>query len=238
MKLKCLIVDDEPLALDLLEEHISVFKELELAGRCDNAITANRLLRENRIDLLFLDIQMPVLSGIEFIRTLSYRPKIVFTTAYKQYAFDAFELDVDDYLLKPITFDRFFKTMNKIMRRQPVLLTTPPKDIQPFEDAFVYLKAGKKSVKVTLSDINFIESKKDYVRIQTQDKEMLVHHRISELEDKLPAHSFLRIHRSFIISRSKILSYSYNHIEISDQKIPIGRNYREKTLNMLNEKLL
>lgn len=238
MKFKCLIVDDEPLALDLLTEHISVFKELELIGRCDNAIEANKYLREYPVDLLFLDIQMPVLSGIEFIRTLSYRPKIVLTTAYKDYAFEAFELDVEDYLLKPITFDRFFKAINKILQRQPLLLRAPQSNTQAFEDAFVYLRAGRKSIKVTLNEISFIESQRDYTRIQVGNKDLLVHHRISELEDKLPENIFLRIHRSYIVSREKIISFSNSHIEVQDQTLPIGRNYRERTLAILNEKLL
>lgn len=237
MKLNCLIVDDEPLALELLETHIQAIKELNLVGKCQSAIEATNLLRKQPVDLIFLDIQMPTLTGIDFIKTLSRRPKIIMTTAYKEYAFEAFQLDVLDYLLKPITFGRFLKAINKVLNQnyyaQNFEETSPV-----FEEAFIYLKVDRKSLKVVLKDILYIESYKDYVRVITAKKQFTAHHRISALEEKLPESLFLRIHRSFIVSKNKVNAFTANALELEGKTLPIGRNYKEQVMQMLQEKMI
>ena len=237
MKLKCLIVDDEPLALDLLETHIAAVKDLELVGRCQDALEATNLLRQQTVDLIFLDIQMPTLTGIDFIKTLSKKPRIIMTTAYKEYAFDAFQLDVVDYLLKPITFGRFLKSINKVLNRA-YFPSTQEEPTPIFEEAFIYLKADRKSIKVILKDILYIESCKDYVRVRTTIKAFTAHHRISALEEKLPESLFLRIHRSFIISKNKVAAFSSSSIELEGQTLPIGRLYKEEVMQAMQEKMI
>lgn len=238
MKIQCLIVDDEPLALDLLAGHIDAMEDLELAGRCENALEAGTLLRQKRVDLLFLDIQMPVLTGIDLIKTLQNRPKIILTTAYKEYAYDAFQLDAADYLLKPITFARFLKSINKVCGQvqHPVPVTSP--DTSWFEEAFVYLKTEKRLVKVILKDILYIESIRDYTRVITRNQRLIAHQRISQLEEKLPEDWFLRIHRSYLVNRLHVQAFSPQFVEVQDKQIPIGRQYKEQALNILMENRL
>lgn len=235
MKLQCLIVDDEPLALDLLENHIRAMDDLELAGRCDNALEAGTILRQKRIDLLFLDIQMPVLTGIDLIQSLQNRPKIILTTAYKEYAFEAFQLDAADYLLKPITFARFLKSINKVCGQLATASVSASGQPPVFEEAFVYLKTEKKLVKVILKDILFIESVRDYTRVITRNQRIIAHQRISLLEEKLPEYWFLRVHRSFLVNRLHIQAFSPQFVEIGEKHIPIGRQYKEKALSVLME---
>lgn len=238
MKIQCLIVDDEPLALDLLEGHIQALEDLELVGRCENALEAGTMLRQKRIDLLFLDIQMPVLTGIDLIQTLQNRPKIILTTAYKEYAFDAFQLDAADYLLKPITFARFLKSINKVCGQLPSGMSSPATPSPLFEEAFVYLKTEKRLVKVILKDILYIESIRDYTKVITRNQRIIAHQRISQLEEKLPENIFLRIHRSYLVNRLHIQAFSSQFVEVEDKHIPIGRQYKEKTLDTLMENRL
>lgn len=237
MKLQCLIVDDEPLALDLLESHLEAMEDLELAGRCSNALEAGAVLRQKHIDLLFLDIQMPVLTGIDLINTLPHRPKIILTTAYKEYAFDAYQLDVADYLLKPITFARFLRAINKVcgQLQNTVQVASGPAPL--LDEAFVYLKTEKKLVKVILRDILFIESIKDYTRVVTPDQRIIAHERISTLEEKLPDW-FLRVHRSFLINRRHVQAFAPQSVEINGQQIPIGRQYKDRAMQTLLENRL
>lgn len=237
MKLNCLIVDDEPLALDLLESHVEAVKDLHLVGRCQDALEATKLLRDHPVDLIFLDIQMPTLTGIDFIKTLSKKPKVIMTTAYKEYAFEAFQLDVVDYLLKPITFGRFLKAINKVLHQD--YFPVKKEELAPvFEEAFIYLKADKKSVKVILKDILYIESCRDYVRVHTNRTTFLAHHRISALEEKLPESMFLRIHRSFIVSKNKVSAFTPSSVELGGKTLSIGRLYKDQVLGVLQENMI
>ncbi len=245
MSIKCLIVDDEPLALDVLEAYIERIDDLELVKRLDNAVEAFNFLNRETIDLLFLDIQMPKLTGIELLKNISHPPQVIFTTAYRDYALQGYELDVVDYLLKPISFDRFLRAVNKVYQHnQQVSLPTnvPPPyvmpEAQPYSDAFIYLKADKKMVKVLLSDILYIESLKDYIRVFTPEKSVTAYQRISYMEEKLPNDKFMRIHRSFIIALDKIEAFSTAFVETGGKEIPIGRNYRTEVLKVLNEQNL
>jgi len=237
MKIRCLIVDDEPLALDVLENYISRLDTLELVTRCNNAIEAFNILKQQSVDLIFLDIQMPQLTGMEFLRSLENPPKIIFTTAYRDYAVEGYELNALDYLLKPISFDRFLKAVNKIPELQTEavnpLTTQPSTGYQ--QEPFIYLKADKRMVRILLRDIIYIESLKDYVRVKIENsKEVVAYQKISYLEEKLPDDRFFRIHRSFIIALDKVTAFSATQVDLGKFSIPIGRNYKTQTLERLN----
>ncbi|RIJ42874.1 LytR/AlgR family response regulator transcription factor [Pontibacter oryzae] len=239
MKLRCMIVDDEPLALDVLETFIERLDNLELVCRCNNAVEAYTCLQNEHIDLLFLDIQMPKLTGIDFLKSLAHPPRVIFTTAYRDYAVEGFELNAVDYLLKPIAFERFLKAVSKVSASEPfpaaATPTTTPASAQPYQEAFIYLKADKKMVKVMLADILYIESLKDYIRVKTDSKEIISYQKISFLEEKLPADKFLRIHRSFIVALDKIQAFSATAVDIGKTEIPIGRFYKTEVLDVLNQ---
>lgn len=235
-KIKCLITDDEPLAMDVLENYIQQLDILELTGRCNNALEALGFLQKNKVDLLFLDIQMPKLTGIDFLKTLRNPPKVIFTTAYRDYALEGFELNVLDYLLKPISFERFIIALNKYHAYNPVNnfpATITPQIVMPNEEPFIYLKSDKKMVKVFLKDILYIESLKDYVKVKTFEKDIITYQKISYLEEKLPDEKFLRIHRSFIIAVDKIKSFNTSFIDIGNEEIPIGRLYKIEVMRAL-----
>lgn len=231
MKMNCLIVDDEPLAIKVLETHIDNIPSLHITGSCSNAFAAMDILKNNNIDLMFLDIHMPKLMGHEFLRTLRNPPKVIFTTAYKEYALDAFELDAIDYLLKPITLERLMKALNKIYN-MPVTELREENNVIGNE-GFVYFRADRKMIKVAYSNIIYIESMKDYIKIvRMNDKPLLVKQSISSLEDILPANLFLRIHRSYIVAINKIAAFTNHDVEIGGQEIPIGRLYAHQLEKM------
>lgn len=230
--MKCIIVDDEPLAIEILESYVSKIDQLEIAGTFRNAVSAFAFLQQNTIDLIFLDIQMPKLSGIDFLRTLKNPPKVILTTAFRDYALDGFELEVVDYLLKPIPFERFLKAVAKVLHQPaPAATTTKPDAASP--DSFVYFKVDKKMIKTRMADILYIESIKDYVKVKTADKEIITQQKISYLEESLPRELFLRIHRSFIVNVERIDAYSATDVEIGKHFVPIGRNYKNDVMKIL-----
>jgi len=240
-----MIVDDEPLALDVLENYLDKIEDLELVARVDNAIEAFNLLNRMPVDLLFLDIQMPKLTGIDLLKNINHPPRVIFTTAYRDYALEGYELNVMDYLLKPISFDRFLRAVNKVYQalegNAPPPLSPPALEEETglaYVDAFIYLKADKKMIKVLLKDILYIESLKDYVRVRTPDKTVTAYQRISYMEEKLPEDKFKRIHRSFIVALDKVDAFSSPSVEIGDIELPIGRNYRSEVLKALNQQNL
>lgn len=231
--LRTIIIDDEPLALDILESYIAQFPELKLVGRCNNAIEANRILKSTPVDLMFLDIQMPHMTGIEFLRSLTNAPKVVFTTAYPNFAVEGFELNAVDYLLKPISMERFMKTVNRALEEAKVSKTS--NDIQNNEtedDGFLFVKADKKLVKVYFKDVIYIEGLKDYVMIITNEGRIITLQTMKSLEEKLPANIFQRIHRSYIVNVTKIEAVVGNSIEIMEKNkpklIPIGKIYKDE----------
>jgi DNA-binding LytR/AlgR family response regulator len=232
--MKCIIVDDEPLAIEILESYVSKVEQLRLEGSFRNAISAFTFLQQHQVDLIFLDIQMPKLSGIDFLKTLKNPPKVIFTTAFRDYAIEGFELEVADYLLKPIPFDRFLKAVAKVLH-QPVAQPLVPSGKPDAGDDFVYFKVDKKMVKTRMTDILYIESIKDYVKVRTPEKEIITQQKISYLEESLPKEKFLRIHRSFIINRDRIDAYSATEIEIGKFHIPVGRNYKNDVMKALGK---
>ena len=228
----CIIVDDEPLAIEILESYVAKVEQLHLSATFRNAISAFTFLQSNTVDLMFLDIQMPKLNGIDFLRTLKNPPKVIFTTAFRDYAIEGFELEVADYLLKPIPFERFLKSVAKVLHH-PVGNGVAQSIKPEIPDDYVYFKVDKKMIKVKMSEILFIESVKDYVKVRTADKEIITQQKISYLEESLPRERFIRIHRSFIVNRERIDAYSATDIEIGKHHIPIGRNYKNDVMKVL-----
>jgi len=224
MKIHCLIVDDEPLAIDVLVNHISNIPGLEIVGTCQNAFEAMEILKQRQVDLMFLDVRMPKLMGHEFYRTLRNPPKVIFTTAHKEFAVDAFDLEAVDYLMKPITMERLIKAVNRISLAP---IPVSPEENHLLEtEGFLYFRSERKMIKVNYNDILYIESMKDYIRVvRVNDKPILVKQSITSVEDSLPAHLFIRIHRSYIISLQKITAFTNHDVEIGGKEIPIGRLY-------------
>jgi DNA-binding LytR/AlgR family response regulator len=235
-KINCLVVDDEPPALDVLKKYIESIPSLELAGICSNAVEALAVIQKQTIDLLFLDIQMPQILGTDFIRTLSNPPKIIFTTAYRKYAVEGFDLNAVDYLLKPIPFERFLKAVNKIMnttiQQANYLEGGSIAEKEPAEN-FIHFRSDRKILKISLDDILYIESLKDYIKVVTNTKTFLTKHSISSLEENLPTHSFIRIHRSYIIAINKIEFYTNELVGVGKQELPISRMYRHEVEKIL-----
>lgn len=227
MIFKCLIVDDEPFARKLIRSHLEKIEGLELTGECNDAISASNFLRNHRVDLLFLDIQMPEVDGFRFIRTLKDPPAIIFTTAFREFAVEAFELDVIDYLLKPISFDRFMKATNKFFERTT---NVSPKLIEQSEETFIYLKADRKNHKIAIADITYIESLDEYVKVHLQNRVLITRETISSLQTKLEVNSFVRIHRSFMVATRFINSVSSDGVEIAGKLLPFGRAYKLSAL--------
>jgi len=236
-KIVCLLVDDEPPALEVLENYIASVSTLELADTCSNAVEALNVLREKTIDLLFLDIQMPHLLGTNLVRTLKNPPKVIFTTAYRKFAIEGFELNAVDYLLKPISFERFLKAVNKVMETSLKVADNNEAiyDYQnSFQNSFINLRADRKNLKISLDDILYVESLKDYIKVVTATKNIVTKQSISSLEELLPGNNFIRIHRSFIVAINKIESFTNDTIEIARQELPISRMYRHEVEKVLN----
>lgn len=234
MKLRCLLIDDEPPALKVLQSHIAQISDLEIAGICSNAVEAIKILHQKTVDVMFLDIKMPMIIGTDFLRNLSHPPRVIFVTAYRDYAVEGFELDAVDYLVKPVSFDRFLKAIDKLQRTGN---SQPHSEVQTYvsnPDAFVYLKADKVMEKIFVKDILYIESWKDYVKLFfTGGKHLLVKQSISAMENLLSDHQFLRIHRSFIVSLDKISGYTSMSVKLQGKEIPIGRLYKQAVTNIL-----
>ncbi len=230
--IRCLLVDDEPLAIEVLKTYIQSVPSLELVGVCYHALAAFEYLQNHPVDLIFLDIQMPRLTGIDLIKTIPQPPKIIFTTAHRDYALDGFELGVVDYLLKPISFERFLKAVYKV---------TQTSHGEQFEknhvssDQFLYFRADRKMIKVVLGDILYIESLKDYIKIVTNKGQIITKQSISSVGEMLPANKFARIHRSFIIALNKVDSYSATDISIGKSAFPIGPLYKHEIEKRLHE---
>ena len=219
-KISCIIVEDEPLAVKVLSDYIAQVPFLDLKSAFKDAILATEYLRDNSVDLIFLDIHLPKLKGMAFLKTLTNPPSIIITTAYHQYAVEGFNLNVTDYLLKPIEFERFLVAVNKVKTRQAVAEKEETKD-------HLFLNVQKKKVKILFSEIVYIESQREYIKIVTTKKEFISKMGTQEIEEMLPASQFRRIHRSFIISVNKIESYTAEMVEVNGVSIPVGRGYRD-----------
>lgn len=224
MPYRCLIIDDEELARELIETHLAQLPDYQLVSSCENALDAQRILQEEIIDLLFLDIEMPILKGTDFFKNLSNPPKVIFTTAYRDYAVEGFELNAVDYLLKPIEFDRFFKAIERFAAVVSNK-TAAQKD-------HIFVAKNKKKIKVRLEEVHYVESVKDYVRIHFEDQQLMIKIGITAFADLLDDR-FLRVHRSFLVNQDKITAFTKNDIEIQRVEIPIGEFYKQAVLEVL-----
>jgi DNA-binding LytR/AlgR family response regulator len=241
--INAIIVDDEPLALDVLETYIEKLPDVHLVQRCTNAFEANEALKSHDVDLMFLDIQMPQLTGIDFLKTLADPPLVIFTTAYSNYAIEGFELNATDYLLKPISLERFMKAVNKAVDQIELKRKESASHVEISDaDDFIFVKADKKFVKVNFNEVLYIEGLKDYVIIRTEKGRVITLQTMKSLEDKLPSKIFRRIHRSYIVNIGKVEAILGNMVEVIEKgqpkHLPIGKNYRDELLGMVNENRL
>lgn len=231
---KCLIIDDEFPARALIQTYLESVLDFKVLGSFNNAIDGLTFLQNNEVDLMFLDIQMPQMNGLTLLKSLEIRPKVVFTTAYREFAADAFDLEVLDYLVKPISEERFMKTISKYLQLQEYGQNVAPVSTT-LEEAYIFLKVGKEQKKVFLSDILFIEGLKDYIKVYTQAGMLVVYERLGYMEAKLPESRFIRIHKSFIVSIDKILTYSNDTVKVETQEIPIGRIYKQSFMSCIEQ---
>lgn len=233
--IKCLLVDDEPPARELIHHYVAQVPALEIAGECENAIQAFTLLQQLQIDLIFLDIRMPGLNGNDFVKMLPHPPKVIFTTAYPEYALEGYELNAVDYLVKPIKLERFLKAVHKAFAAIPLKIPVAEATTEEKKnEGFVYFRAERKMIKVMLNDILYIESMKDYIKIVTTNGVVITKQSISSVEAMLPEKHFVRVHRSYIASLGKIKSFTNELIEIEKTEIPIGKLYRNEVIRMLS----
>lgn len=246
-KLKCIAIDDEPLALDIIEDYVSKVPFLELVKRTENAIEALQLVQAGGIDLVFLDIQMPELTGIQFLKIASGKANYILTTAYSQYALESYDLNVSDYLLKPIAFDRFYKAVEKVHQRlntqaspipapQPIMSTPPPSAAANAIQDFIFVKTEHKIQKIELKDILYIEGLKDYISIFTRTERIITLQNMKKMEETLPKGQFIRVHKSYIIALDKIESIERSRISIHGKVIPIGDTYRDEFFRHIDNK--
>ena len=231
-KYKCIIVEDEPLASEVLKEYVEQIPFLELKAVCRDAFIALDIIQDIKPDLLFLDLHLPKLKGFEFLKSLKNPPQVIVTTAYRDYAIEGYELNVVDYLLKPISFSRFLSAVNKIKAPNSKAVAVN-NSVQP-ERPFLFININKKKVKIFLDEILFIESKKEYISIVTQGQSYLTKYQLGEIESQLVKSNFIRVHRSFIVSKEKIKAFNAAQIEVEGITIPIGRSYKELVQTVLN----
>lgn len=227
MKISCLIVDDEPLARNLLREYVNKLPFLDLRGTCSNAMEALEQLRKDTVDLVFLDIQMPEITGISFLKSLQKKPMVIFTTAYSEYAIESYELDVADYLLKPITFERFLKAVDKASQRLTAVAGPDNQSTPQVSGDFLFVKDGSKLVKVRWKDILYIEGLKDYVTIHTREQKIVTLLRLKALESQLPPDKFFRIHNSYIVSLEGIDVIHKNDVQVGKIMLPVSETYKK-----------
>jgi DNA-binding LytR/AlgR family response regulator len=235
--IRCLVVDDEPLALDILEDYISKVPFLTLVKTTTSAIEGLSLVQSDAIDLVFLDVQMPELTGIQFLKIINGKCDVILTTAYSQYALDGYELDVVDYLLKPIAFDRFYKAAQKVLQNSGNTNTPAPEVLSTQKNHdFIFVKTEHKIQKIYLDDILYIEGLKDYISIFTRSERIITLQNMKKMEESLPSKSFIRVHKSYIIALGKIESIERSRIQIGEKIIPIGDTYREYFFKQIENK--
>jgi len=228
-KISCLIIDDEPPAVDLLKQYAGMVDQLEVVDTCKSAIKAFDLLKNKGIDLIFLDIRMPILNGIEFLKTLQNPPAVILTTAYREYALDGYDLDIIDYLLKPITFERFLKAVDRFRNRMD-----SSKETFKVDPTHVFFNINKTRHKILLREILYVESLKDYVKIHLNETSLVVKGNIGSILKNLPTKRFIRIHRSFAIGLSHVESFNQSEVVIREVSIPIGVSYRKQIMKNLS----
>ncbi len=238
MKIRCLVIDDEKLARDYIKNYISKIPQLELVGDFNSPLKATEIIKKGGVDLLFLDIQMPDITGVDFIKSLANKPEVIFTTAYQEYALEGFNLNAIDYLLKPFSFERFFQAVNKVIDK---LENNNAPDNFPQENLpsqasvgedFLTIRADRKFYKINFDEIIYIEGQKAYVSFYTHKKRITALASLKDLEESLPQDQFIRIHKSYIVSIKEIASLEGNMIEVGEQQLPVGKSYKETVLKV------
>ncbi|OFX86021.1 MAG: DNA-binding response regulator [Bacteroidetes bacterium GWF2_33_16] len=235
MNARCIIIDDEPLAIKVIKSHVSKFDFIELVAECKNALQAVDILRNENIDLMFLDINMPKVTGLDFLKSIPHPPYVIITTAYREYALEGFDLNVVDYLLKPISFDRFLKAINKFCERQEKSKSKDPQEITKKENLpIIHIQDGKTIFKIHLDKILYFEGFGEYVKVHTIEKTYLSRKPMHEYEKVLPNNQFIRTHKSFIVSLSQISGFTTSTVIINGKEIPIGRTFKDSVLESLD----
>lgn len=233
-KIRCILIDDEPPAIALLQKYAGMIETLEVLGTANSAVKAFDLLKEIEVDLIFLDIRMPVLNGLDFLKTLKNPPAVIITTAYREYALDGYDLDIVDYLLKPIAFDRFLKGVNRFIEKN-TFQPAQTKSNETEKNNFLYFNVNKTHHKIYFDDITYLESLKDYVRIHTKKDKLVVKGNLGSILKQLPSAQFLRIHRSYAIPIDDIQSFNQSELHVHDIKLPIGVSYRKEVIEILKK---
>jgi two-component system LytT family response regulator len=234
-KIRCVIVDDEPMARAVLISFVAKIPNLELVKSCKNAMEAFEIANQQKIDIFFLDINMPDISGLSLAKSINHKAKIIFTTAYREYAIDGFNLQAVDYLLKPIAFDRFLQSIHKYFEGVSFIDSEIKIEEAVLKNDFIFVRSDRKMVKINFDEIIYVESLSDYLKIHSADKTITTRETIGNIETKLPAKNFLRIHRSYIVNLKKMNSYTNEFVEIGKKAIPISRTYKENVLHKLME---
>lgn len=232
-EINCLIVDDELIAREILASHLSRIKRVRLLDSCKNALDAFNVISTKKVDLIFLDINMPEISGLSFAKSINKNIKIIFTTAYREYAIDGFDLQAVDYLLKPISFERLLQSVNKYLGENVQNIQKEPTEFESDKNDFFFVRSERKMIKVNFNEISYIESIKDYIKIMLDNKAVITRETISNIEAMLPQKGFIRTHRSYIVSFEKIKAYTAECVEIGDKEIPVSRNFKDEVLKKL-----
>lgn len=235
MKTRCLIIDDEPLAVKLIRTHLSRLDSFEIAGECSNALKAVEYLKKDKIDLIFLDINMPVINGIDFLKSLPDPPSVIITTAYREYALEGYDLDIIDFLLKPISFERFLRAVNRYCLRTRTIVREKADAPESLNRKYIFIQDGKNVFKLPYDNVYYFEGYGEYVKVITTSKTYLVRDSMTEFENRLPADSFLRIHKSYIVNLNVITGFNTTHVLLKNAELPIGRIYREKAVTFLRK---
>ena len=231
--IKCIIVDDEYVAREILENHLSKISSVGVVASCKNALEAFNTINTEKVDLIFLDINMPEISGLSFAKSINKNIKVIFTTAYREYAVEGFDLQAVDYLLKPISFERLLQAINKYLNENTPIKNVSVKEIISEKNDFIFVRSERKMIKINFCEINYIESLSDYIKIHLKAKTIITRETISNIEAKLPKKEFIRVHRSFIVSLKSINSFTSEYVEIGNHEIPISRSYKNEVLQRL-----
>ncbi len=232
-QINCIIVDDEPVAREILEKHLSKMEKVRVVGSCKNALEAFQIVSSEKVDLVFLDINMPEISGLSFAKSINKSIKVIFTTAYREYAVDGFDLQAVDYLLKPISFERLLQALNKYMNENATVKYYEPATIEDEKSDYFFVRSDRKMIKISYPEILFIESIGDYLKIHLKNKVVVTRETVANIEARLPQTEFMRIHRSFIVSFKAIDSFTNEYIEVGKKQIPISRSYKKEVLERL-----
>lgn len=234
--IRCILVDDEPVAREVLENHLAKIDTVQVMARCKSALEAFQVINSEKVDLIFLDINMPEISGLSFARSINKHIKVIFTTAYREYAVDGFDLQAVDYLLKPISYERLLQAINKYRDENAPVRNYEPVEIMPERSDYFFVRADRKMIKIDFAEIRFVESLSDYVKIYLADKTVVTRETITNIEAKLPQKDFIRTHRSFIVSIRNIDSFTGESIEMGKKQIPISRSYKKEVLQKLERR--